>query len=236
MMTATATLRRILYRLGLLEMAWRVRERLVVLNGRGAMKFPPFPSDIQHAAIGSGDYARYASLALAIRRTEDESIEGAFAEVGVYQGATSRFILRCAAGRTLYLFDTFEGFPAEDLEAGHPADSRFRDTSEQGVRRMLGEPSNVVIRKGRFPETAAGLERERFALVSLDLDVFAPTLAGLEFFYPRLSRGGYLFVHDFNSPESNSACRRAVTQFMADKPERIVELPDMRGSIVLRKS
>ena len=200
------------------------------------MRFPTFGPDIHRLALESGDYARYASLALALGRVDAEGVAGAIAEVGVYRGRTSRFLMRAAPARTLYLFDTFEGFPMEDREAANAADVRFQDTSEARVRHALGDRPNVVIRKGRFPETAAGLEGERFALVLLDLDVFNPTLAGLEFFYPRLPRGGYLFVHDFNSPESNSACRRAVTQFMADKPEQVVELPDTWGSVVIRKS
>ena len=224
--------RSLLDRLGLLETANAMRARL----SGAIMRFPTFDTEIQREAIASGDYARYASFALAVRRLEAEGIPGGIAEVGVYRGKTSRFLIRCAPQRTLYLFDTFEGFPMEDREAANAADARFPDTSEQRVRNALGNRPNVVIRKGRFPETAQGLEGERWALVLLDLDVFTPTLAGLEFFYPRLPRGGYLFVHDFNSPESNSACRRAVTQFMADKPEQIVELPDTWGSVVIRKS
>jgi len=235
-MTARAAVRKILLRLGLLGPARRALGGLAPVLSPGAMEFPPFGAGIQRAALSTGDYARYASLALAIRRLEEEGIAGAFAEVGVYRGATSRFLSRCAPGRTLHLFDTFEGFPLADREPENPGDSRFRDTSEEQVRRVLGTAGNVVIHRGRFPETTAGLEGERFAFVLLDLDLYSPTLAGLEFFYPRLTRGGYLFVHDFNTPESNRACQRAVTEFMADRPEKIVELPDVWGSVVMRKS
>src|SRR5262249_25534873 len=152
------------------------------------------------------------------------------------QGATSRFLMRCAPARRLYLFDTFEGFPLEDREPANRNDPRFQDTSPERVLRALGAVENVFVRQGRFPDTATGLEAERFAFVLLDLDVYAPTLVGLEFFYPRLAPGAYAFVHDFNSPESNQACRRAVTEFMADKPEKPVELPDVWGSVVFRKS
>ena len=234
-MTPRGVVRRVLAGLGLLGVARGVLERIAPGLGWGAMEFPPFGPDVQRAALATGDYARYASLALAIARIEEEGIPGAFAEVGVYRGATSRFILRCAPRRTLYLFDTFEGFPLADREPENLGDSRFRDTSSEAVRRSLGAADNVVIRKGRFPATAAGLEGERFAFALLDLDVFEPTLAGLEFFYPRLAHGAYLFVHDFNNPESNRACRRAVTKFMTDKPEQLVELPDVWGSVVLRK-
>jgi O-methyltransferase len=235
-MTSRGAIRKLLARLGLLGAARGAFERLAPGLGLGAMEFPTFGRDVQRAALATGDYSRYASLALAIRRIVEEGIPGVFAEVGVYRGATSRFILACGAGRTLYLFDTFEGFPLEDREPGNLGDSRFRDTSPEAVRRALGAGEDVRIRKGRFPATAAGLEAETFAFVLLDLDVYDPTLAGLEFFYPRLSPGGYLFVHDYNSPESNQACRRAVTKFMADKPERLVELPDVWGSVVIRKS
>jgi O-methyltransferase len=235
-MTTRRVVRRVLSGLGLVGLARGALRRAAPYLSWGAMEFPPYDALIQRAALATGDYARYASLALAIRRLDEERIPGVFAEVGVYRGETSRFLLRCAPERTLYLFDTFEGFPLRDREPENRDDSRFRDTSEDAVRRALGGGRNVVFRKGRFPETAAGLEAERFAFALLDLDVFEPTVAGLEFFYPRLSAGGYLFVHDFNNPESNYACRRAVTRFMADQPEKLVELPDVWGSVVIRKS
>jgi O-methyltransferase len=233
-MTLRGFVRSTLQRMGLLGPTRSAIGRAA--SSLSAMRFPSFDAGIQRAAIETADYARYASLALAIRRVEEEGIKGAFAEVGVYQGATSRFLMHCAPGRKLYLFDTFEGFPLQDREPANRDDARFRDTSPDRVRRALGATDSVVIRPGRFPETASGLEAERFAFVLLDLDVYAPTLAGLQFFYPRLSSGGYLFVHDFNSPESNQACRRAVTEFMADKPEKLVELPDIWGSVVIRKA
>ena len=204
-------MRKLLASLGLLGLARAVFERVAPGLGLGAMEFPTFDPAVQRAALATGDYARYASLALAIRRIEEEQVPGAFAEVGVYRGATSRFLLRCAPGRTLYLFDTFEGFPLEDREPENREDPRFRDTSSEAVRRALGAGDNVLIRKGRFPGTAVGLEGERFAFVLLDLDVFEPTLAGLEFFYPRLAHGAYRFGHDTTSPEYKQACRRAVT-------------------------
>ncbi len=231
-----AGVRNVLRRLGWLDAARALRARY----GSGAvaapMRFPTFDREVEQAAISSGDYTRYAALALAIRTLERERIDGAFAEAGVYQGATSRFLVRCAPNRRLYLFDTFEGFPAGDLESGNRHDSRFRDTSEDLVRLLVGPAANVVIRKGYFPETAAGLEGETFALVVLDLDLFAPTRAGIEFFYPRLARGAYVFAHDYTSPESNSAVLRAVSEAMAGRVERVVELPDVWGSAVFRKT
>ena len=219
--------------MGLLVAARRVRHRL--FPDHESLRFPTYAAGIAKLVRDSGDPARYASLALACATLEHEGIAGEFAEVGVYRGATSRFLAACAPARTLHLFDTFQGFAVHDREPENAADARFQATSEATVRRALGTAVNAVIHPGYFPATTKGLEDRQFALVLMDLDVYAPTLAGLEFFYPRLSRGGYVFVHDYNSPESNRACRRALTEFLAGKPERVIELPDTWGSAVFRK-
>jgi O-methyltransferase len=229
-----STLLDVLDRLGLLGVARQLRRRLD--PDSEAMRFPSYPPPIARQIAGSGDPARYASLALAIRTLQREQIPGDFAEVGVYRGATSRFLLQAAPERTLYLFDTFQGFARQDREPENADDERFTDTSEAAVRAALGDARNAVLRPGYFPDTTSGLEDLRFAFVLLDLDVYAPTAAGLAFFYPRLTRGGYLFVHDVNNPESNWACRRALNEYLADKPERAIELPDKWGSAVFRKA
>jgi O-methyltransferase len=79
------------------------------------------------------------------------------------------------------------------------------------------------------------LEGELFAFVSLDFDKYEPTLAGLEFFYPRVAPGGFVFVHDYTSQESSWACYRALNGFLADKPEHPVLIPDTWGTAFFRK-
>ncbi len=217
-----------------------LRERLKrtayrFLLSKSRMKFPSFGGDLHDTLAGKQDYFRYATLALALRRVEEEQIPGALAEVGVYRGETSEVIRRAAPGRTLYLFDTFEGFPEESLEDWQKGDARFQDTSLEAVRRRLGGMEGVVIRQGRVPETLRGLEDERFAFVLLDLDLYEPTVHSLEFFYPRLSPGGYLAIHDYNNSESDWACKRALDAFLRGKPESVVEIGDVCGTALIRR-
>ena len=204
--------------------------------GNQGMKFPPFDASLAKIIRGTADPVRYGSCALAIAGVEREEIPGAFAEVGVWRGDTSRLVHLQAPNRVLHVFDTFNGFPNCDLENANPADAiRFRDTSIAAVKSRLGNTDNVVFHVGRFPETAEGLEQEIFSLVLLDLDIYRPTLAALEFFYPRISRGGFCFIHDYNSPESDYAIKRAAISFFSDKPELLIELPDTWGSVMFRK-
>jgi O-methyltransferase len=208
-----------------------------VLNRRKAvlyskMWFPTYPQQAEAAAV-NGDYIRYTTIALAVQRILSDKIEGAFAEAGVWRGYTSKFIHDLAKDRKFFLFDTFEGFPTQDLEVAE--DNRFKDTSVNAVLNHIGDTRNIIIKQGYVPDTFAGLENEKFAFVLLDLDLYTPTVASLEFFYPRLAAGGYLMVHDYNSKESNWGCRRAIDGFLQNKRESIVEIPDICGSILFRK-
>lgn len=195
------------------------------------MRFPTYSQQVVKRIEKYHDEVRYSTLALAIERLKIDQIEGAFAEIGVYQGATSAFIHQEAPERHLYLFDTFTGFPNND----GTFDVRFRDTSQAAVSRFLGGSENIHFREGYFPATAIGLEEEAFALVMLDVDHYKAALDVFHFFYPRLVRGGYFFMHDFNSNESEYAISRAAHEFMADKPEALIEIPDYFGSALFRK-
>jgi len=218
-----------------LKVTLRVAARRIatLIRAGRSMQFPTYSASVARRVEEYHDSVRYATLALAIQRLEQDQILGAFAEVGVYRGVTSSFIHHQVPERRLYLFDTFEGFPNQDLEG--TADERFKDTSQEGVAELIGDTRNIEFRKGYFPETAIGLEAEKFALVMLDVDLYRPALEVFRFFYPRMVRGGYFFMHDFNSPESDRAISRAAQEFMKDKPELVIEISDYSGSALFRK-
>jgi O-methyltransferase len=221
----------------------RVRARVPAMRGRllrplvrfREMRFPTFAPAIHESIATSDDYFRYATLGLALERVRTERIAGALAEVGVWRGETSAFLHRIAPERRLYLFDTFEGFSDRDLPPGS-TDSRFRDTSAEAVRRRVGPSQKVVLVPGHVPGTLERAAGERFAMVVLDLDLYEPTRASLEFFYPLLEPGAYLVMHDYNNSESEWACKRAFDAFLEGRPERIVELGDVWGSALIRKA
>ena len=214
-----------------LDLARSIHHRYIRIF-RPSMKFPTFSKKTAHRITRTGDTVRYTTIALALETIERERLPGSFAELGVWRGITSEFIHAQVPHRCLYLFDTFSGFGNESSEA---EDKRFRNTSMDTARKNLGDASNVCFRVGEFPHTTDGLESEAFSFVLLDVDKFEPTLAGLQFFYPRLVRGGYMFIHDYNNTESAHGIRRSVDQFLSDKSEHLIEIPDRWGSVVFRK-
>ena len=96
------------------------------------------------------------------------------------------------------------------------------------------DAADYEIHEGYFPETIKGLENEIFALVNMDADLYNPTIAGLEFFYPRLSPGGVMLVHDYN-PKWEGVMK-AVDEFSRKIPESVISLPDMDGTVMIIKN
>ena len=73
-----------------------------------------------------------------------------------------------------------------------------------------------------------------FCLVNLDADLYNPTKAGLEYFYPRLSPGGVIIIHDYNYKWPG--IKKAVDEFVQTIPEPLIMVPDMDGSVMVVKS
>ena len=164
-------------------------------------------------------------------------MKGSVAEVGVFQGDFSKHINRLFPESTLYLYDTFEGFTESDKEketkdAEVATYTHYANTSVEMVMKKMVHPEKIIVRKGMFPDTAAGKD-DGYVFVSLDPDLYAPVLAGLNFFYPRLVRGGCIFVHDFFSAE-DPGVRRAVTEFIKENNISITPIGDFRTLAVVK--
>jgi O-methyltransferase len=100
--------------------------------------------------------------------------------------------------------------------------------------RTIEPRGNVIAHAGRFPATITPeIERIEFAFVHLDADLFEPTMAGLEFFYPRVPAGGVIVIHDYNAWPG---ARRAVDEFCAGKRVFPIPMPDKSGSAVIAKT
>lgn len=179
------------------------------------------------------DEERIIELRKCIRMLKERNIPGNMAEVGVYQGDFARLFNYYFPDKKLYLFDTFEGFDSEKNKVNECDRELFKDTSVELVLSKMKKPENCVVKKGFFPSTAKGLE-ETFCLVSLDTDLYEPIMDGLEFFYPKLQKGGYIFVHDFGSYHFEGV-KDAVYKFCEKNNAAIVPLADRCLSVIICK-
>ena len=154
------------------------------------------------------------------------------AELGVYQGSSAQIICEVKGNCPLYLFDTFAGLPdpgkheTRALTRGQYAASLF------SVRKLLHAYQNVYFRVGIFPQSAARIGDVRFSFVHLDADLYSSTLAGLEFFYPRMVPGGIILTHDYSTLPGVA---RAFADFLRDRPAAVIELPTTQAMIIVQE-
>jgi hypothetical protein len=169
------------------------------------------------------NFAKYA---------QHEGIIGNIAECGVWTGETAKYLNRYFNDRKLWLFDTFEGYPEESI----CSDRDIKGFSEATLNRVQGTytsvelvmgkmtfPENVAIRKGFFPDSAAGVDG-RFCLVHIDMTLYQPTLDTLRFFWDKLECRGTAVVRDYFAAALPGA-KRAVDDFEAELGHSISKAP-----------
>ncbi|HMK05178.1 MAG TPA: TylF/MycF/NovP-related O-methyltransferase [Ferruginibacter sp.] len=184
------------------------------------------------------DYIRLATLELVATEINKKNRPGAVAELGVYKGKFARYINQYFPSRKLYLFDTFEGFDKTDIatelqKSFSSGEQDFSNTSVEGVLKQMPFREKCIIKQGYFPASAEGMEEE-FIFVSIDTDLYEPIYSGLNYFYPRLMKGGYIFVHDYNN-DGYKGAKVAVEKFCAEQGISKTPIPDSGGTVVLGK-
>lgn len=190
------------------------------------------------------DYFRFRTFEFASREIVKNGVPGAVAELGVFRGTFASLINQSFPDRKLYLFDTFEGFAEaeakKEIELGR-CDEGFiashQETSVQQVLNNMPHPEQCVVCKGLFPGCVTqDACAETYSFVSLDVDFEESTYQGLSFFYPRLSEGGMIFLHDYTTYYLEGV-RQAVQRFQTDWNLRLKKVPlaDRAGTLVIVK-
>ncbi|WP_428324971.1 TylF/MycF/NovP-related O-methyltransferase [Nitrosopumilus sp.] len=160
-------------------------------------------------------------------------LEGDMAEIGVFQGGSAKIICEAKKNRNLHLFDTFSGLPKVSEKDTHFGmkywkDDQFNNTSENVVKDYLSKYDNVYTHSGKFPETGTFVSEKKFSFVHLDVDLYQSTKDCLDFFYPRLVKGGIILTHDFHT----GGVKLAFEEFLKNKKLPVIELSGSQCMIV----
>lgn len=219
-----------------------VKKRYHVVRGveaYGELCFDNSP--YKEAGYLETDYVRTKSFELAVKELKKRNVAGAVAEVGVFRGEFAQYINYSFPDRKCYLFDTFEGFDAnealKEVKSGNCTDAFIKAYEQTNVKVVIDKMQyidNIIIKQGFFPQSLDGLEEE-FSFVSIDVDFEDSIYECLNYFYPRLNVGGYLFVHDYNS--DLRGVEKAVDRYEKDNSVMLCKmpLPDNNGTLVITK-
>lgn len=172
------------------------------------------------------------NMIVLLERTRN--VEGDVAECGTYRGAAlvalALYATQRGIDKTFHGFDSFEGFApaiAGDMEmGGAPLSCKvpggMNETSEALVlsKARALRLQNIVLHKGFFEDTLAQCSERSFSFVHCDCDTYDSYKECLQFFYPRLSRGGILLLDEYNDP-AWPGCNKAVDEFLRECPEEL---------------
>lgn len=171
-------------------------------------------------------YTIYQALSHAVKQLPADAPIN-LAEVGVYRGGTSRFMLEVAqvqSGRTarLHCFDTFQGHDERDVVEGRDlpavqAPGSFSNTAASAVAEYLDGAGEVELAIGRFQDTCDSYAGRQFCFAHLDVDLYEPTKAALEFFARHMVSGGAIVVDDCGI-KTCPGVMLAVDEFIAANP------------------
>jgi hypothetical protein len=169
-----------------------------------------------------------------------KDIDGQVAECGVFQGHSllpiGLYLKQENSLKKIYGFDSFEGFNEEvkiDIDLGGDNSSQkkiggFNSTSFNYVENLIKGfklSNKIKIFQGYFEETLSNVQEKKFSFVHLDCDLYSPYKACLEFFYPRISRGGIILIDEYNDP-SWPGCNKAVDEFIQTNSIKLSKIED----------
>lgn len=172
-----------------------------------------------------------------------------FAECGCWHGHSSYVISSLLKKHNyqnkFYIFDSFEGGLSNLSYKDHSylgkltnkekeEQKKYFQSNEILVKKLLSPFKFIEIFKGWIPSRFNKIEGKKFQFVHLDVDLYQPTLDSLNFFYPRLEKGGVIICDDYNFSNFPGA-KKAWDEYFSNKREItfFYEMP-FGGSFIIK--
>lgn len=159
-----------------------------------------------------------------------------FVECGVCDGVTAYFALREMQGlggrAKIHLYDAWAPMRGEELlEPEQFVIGQYSNISLQRVKKNLNEFDNVVYHPGYIPNSldSEPSSPDKICYIHIDLNSAMPTIAALEYFFPRIVRGGVILFDDYGS-NNYKTTKEAVDKFFSDK--RGILMPQPTGQAI----
>lgn len=165
-------------------------------------------------------------------------LQGDFVECGVNRGGYARSILEYlpfeSSGKKMYLLDTFEGIPDEQISQQERSAGRTAGgyvPAWEAVCKTFAPFSSVQIVKGMVPQTLDSITSEKIAYVSLDMNIAEPEIAAAHFLWPKMVSGAAMVLDDYNFT-FHPVQRQKFNEFAQQKGVPILPLPTGQGMII----
>ena len=146
-----------------------------------------------------------------------KDLPGCTAEIGVFEGRTSRFIHKVTPEKTHYVYDTFCGVQGADASIDKHVDGDFAASLE--LVKSVIDMENVEYRVGFFPDSFTEHDKT-FCFVHSDTDTYIGTKSTLDYFCSRMVPGGKILFDDYQWHKC-AGVEKALMEFKATDTEFI---------------
>lgn len=164
-------------------------------------------------------------------------LPGDVADLGAWRGGVSLILRRLAPDKRLHVFDTWEGTPYDDPLCHHKKGEWA--SSVDDCRKLVSEDKLTHYWKGVFPDDikpvdAPWWDRQEFCFVYVDMDTEQATRDAIDFFFPRLVRGGKLFFDDYGWEPCAGVKKAVDIMFPTEECERYATLAGVPSKRVVQ--
>jgi O-methyltransferase len=156
-----------------------------------------------------------------------------FVECGTANGVTAYFSLKEITNNlknsqfSMHLYDAWDAMQEKgllDTEIGHVGNYSKLDINI--TKKNLKEfENNLTFHVGYIPESLIPEKSpESISYMHIDLNSATPTLKALEFFHPKLVKGGVILFDDYGQEEYIET-KNVIDKFFSDKPGLLLKFP-----------
>jgi len=166
-------------------------------------------------------------------------LEGDVIECGCFKGSTSlvlaKVLRESERDKQLHVYDSFEGLPPPTASDRGTTikESQARASVEDVLETFDGVEEPPIIHAGWFSCTIPAELPERISFAFLDGDFYESIRVCMEGVFPRLARGGMMYVHDYDYPKLPGA-KKAVDEFVQVTPNAFFRASRYCSAVVIR--
>lgn len=146
-----------------------------------------------------------------------KDLEGDVCEFGVFQGGSLEILAKFNAHKTVWGIDSFEGLPISCEKDNFHKQGDFSETSYEDLKGYFAiQHRNVTLLKGFSPDVFNGIHpHKKFCYVHVDVNLYQSVKDAIDFFLPRMVRGGVIIFDDFGF-DSTLGAKAAVSEFIEE--------------------
>jgi O-methyltransferase len=164
-------------------------------------------------------------------------VEGDFVECGAFRGfstiVAARWIEFERSAKQWYLYDTFSGIPADQINPGDTSPEIYAKPGlYEACRERFAAYPNIHVVRGRIPEVLRERAPDRVAFLHLDLNSAVAEAAALEFFRERLAPSAFVLLDDYGWRAFRPQ-KEVADAFFNKLGKPILELPTGQGIVLI---